>query len=427
MLLQATVRDVTESKLAEDKLKVYQDHLEELVAERTTELNRANLRLQQDIMLREKAEGQLLESQQMLQLVLDYIPQYVFWKDRDSVFLGCNRNFALAAGVEFPQNLVGKTDYDLAWKKEEADFYRECDRRVMELDTPELHIIESQRQAGGKQAWLDTNKIPLHDGEGRVVGILGTFEDITERKQAENALRESEERLKEANRGLEAFTYTVSHDLRSPLTVILGYSEILQKSLRDRLDKQELSSLSAIYDSGIRMVELVEDLLTLAKAGQIEGPAEPLDTAEVANDVVCGLADVITQAGVSVAVGDLPTLRVPKTLLIQVFHNLIGNAIRYGCKPGDIIEVEGERKGARVRFYVRDYGPGVPAEERGRIFEAFCRGTTGKGKKGTGIGLATVQKITRLFDGRAWVEETPGGGSTFCVEMVDVPVSAPIK
>ncbi len=240
-------------------------------------------------------------------------------------------------------------------------------------------------------------------------------------------MRESKERLKEANRGLEAFTYTVSHDLRTPLTVILGYAELLQKSLQDRLDKQELNCLSVIYDAGIRMVELMEDLLSLAKAGQIERPAEPSDTVAVVNDVVCGLAEIITQAGVTVVVGDLPTLRLPKTLLVQVFHNLIANAIRYGCKPGDVIEVEGERKGAKVRFYVRDYGPGVPAEERGRIFEVFYRGTTGNGKKGTGIGLATVQKIARLFDGRAWVEETAGGGSTFCVEMVDVPVSASIK
>ncbi len=419
-VLQATVRDVTESKLAEEKVKRYQNHLEELVAERTAELAEVNQRLQQDIMLREKVEGHLRGSQQMLQLVLDHIPQHVFWKDRDSVFLGCNRNFAEAAGVASPQELVGKTDYDLAWTKEETEFYRECDRRVMELDTPALHIIESQRQADGKQAWLDTNKIPLHDGAGRVVGILGTYEDITERQKAENALRESEKRLKEVNRELEAFTYTVSHDFRTPLTVILGYADLLQKILRDRIDEQELNCLSAIYDSAIRMEELMEDLLALARVGQIERPPDLFDAGEVVNDVSGGLAEIITKAGVSVVVGDLPTLRVPRTLLRQVFHNLIGNALRYGCKPGDVVEVGGERKEEKVRLYVRDYGPGIPEEERDLIFEVFYRGTTGKDEKGTGIGLATVQKIARLFDGRAWVEETPGGGSTFLVEMVDV-------
>jgi PAS domain S-box-containing protein len=420
-VLLATVRDVTESKLAEQKMERYQKHLEELVAERTAELAETNQRLQQDILLRKEAEGQLRESQQMLQLVLDNIPQLVFWKDRHSVYLGCNRNFAGAAGVESPQELAGKTDYDLPWAKKETEFYRECDRRVMESDTPEFHIIETQRQADGKQAWVDTNKIPLHDSEGRVVGILGTYEDITERQKAEDALRESEERLKKANRDLEAFTYTVSHDFRTPLTVILGYADLLQISLRDRLDEQELNYLSAMYESGIRMKELMEDLLDLARAGQIERPADLFDAGEVVNDVIHGLAEKITRAGASVAVGNLPTLRMPRTLLFQVFHNLIGNAIRYGCKPGDVIKVGGERKGSKVRLYVRDYGPGVPEEERSLIFDVFYRGTTGKDHKGTGIGLATVQKIARLFGGRAWVEEPPGGGSTFWVEMVDVP------
>ena len=109
-VLQATVRDVTEAKLAEEKLKRYQEYLEELVAERTAELDKVNQRLQQDIMLREKAEGHLRDSQQMLQLVLDHIPQHVFWKDRDSVYLGCNQNFAGAAGFESPEDLIGKTD-----------------------------------------------------------------------------------------------------------------------------------------------------------------------------------------------------------------------------------------------------------------------------------------------------------------------------
>ena len=380
-----------------------------------------------DISERKRAQDQIRESRQMLQLVLDYIPQYVFWKDLDSVYLGCNRNFAKAAGVETPQELIGKTDYDLAWKKDEADSFREYDRRVMKFDTPELHIIESQRHADGKQAWLDTNKIPLHDGEGQVVGILGTYEDITERRLAENALRESETKLKEANRELETFTYTVSHDLRTPLTVILGYADLLQKSLRDRLNEQELNSLSIIHDSGIRMVELMEDLLDLAKAGQIERPTEPCNTEEVVNEVVFGLTELINEVDVSVAVGALPTLRVPRTLLFQILHNLIGNALRYGCKPGDVIEVGGDRKGEKVQLYVRDHGAGVPEEERGRIFEVFYRGTTRKNERGTGIGLATVQKIARLFDGRAWVEETPGGGSTFWVEMVDVSVNTLIK
>ena len=149
-----------------------------------------------DITERHRAQKALQEKEAFLKLVLDNIPQFIFWKDRNSVYFGCNRNFALAAGCSTPEEIVGKTDYDLPWKQEEADFFRECDARVMETDTPEYHIIEPQLQANGKQAWVDTNKVPLHDAQGKVVGILGTYEDITERRQAELELQQSEQKYR---------------------------------------------------------------------------------------------------------------------------------------------------------------------------------------------------------------------------------------
>ena len=131
----------------------------------------------------------------LLRLVIDNIPQFIFWKDRDSVYLGCNRNFAIAAGVGPPENIAGKTDFDLAWTHDQATFFRAVDRKVMESGQAEYHIIEPQLQADGKHAWLDTNKVPLLDAAGTVVGILGTFEDITERQTAQEDLREREARL----------------------------------------------------------------------------------------------------------------------------------------------------------------------------------------------------------------------------------------
>ncbi len=138
---------------------------------------------------RHHTEVKLRESQQLLQLVMDNIPQFVFWKDCNSVYLGCNRKFARAAGVGEPERIIGLNDYDLPWKASETDWFREWDRRVMRSGVPQLNIVEPQQQANGKQSWLNTNKIPLRDTQGNVVGILGTFEDITERKQAEENLR----------------------------------------------------------------------------------------------------------------------------------------------------------------------------------------------------------------------------------------------
>ncbi len=141
-----------------------------------------------DITAGRQAEIQLRESQQLLQLVIHNIPQLVIWKDCNSVFLGCNQSAAIAAGLSDASQIVGKTDYDLPWTPEETTWYLECDRRVMASGNPELHILETQRQADGKQAWLETNKIPLRDVGGDVMGILVTIEDITERKQTEQRL-----------------------------------------------------------------------------------------------------------------------------------------------------------------------------------------------------------------------------------------------
>lgn len=368
--------------------------------------------LVQDVTESRRVQDQIRESKQMLQLVLDYIPQAVFWKDRTSVYLGCNRNFARTAGVECPQDLIGKTDYDLVWKREEADFFRACDRRVMENDRPELHILEPQLQAGGKQAWVDTNKVPLHDAEGRVVGILGTFEDITERKAAEEA-------LVEANRELDAFVYTVSHDLRTPLTPIIGYAEVLQVLCREQLDEKSLHFLAEIENQGRRMQALLEDLLALAKVGEVERPAVPVDLNRELNEVLLGLGSQMAAAGVVAKQNPLPKVRLPRSFLTQIFTNLIGNAIRYAGAAGSPIEIGGERVGKLVQLYVQDHGPGIPPAEHSRIFEVFYRCASKDHLPGSGIGLATVQKIARLYGGRAWVEETPGGGSTFWVELTD--------
>ena len=177
-----------------------------------------------------QTEEKLRESQQLLQLVMDNIPQAIFWKDRNSVFLGCNRNLARDANLASPADIIGKTDYDFPWTPEEVEFFRECDRGVMESGEPQLGIIEPQQRADGKQYWLETNKIPLRNAQGEVIGILGTYEDITIRKQAEEKLQqlneELETRVGERTQELEILI----NELKQQITERLAAEEKLRRS-----------------------------------------------------------------------------------------------------------------------------------------------------------------------------------------------------
>jgi two-component system, cell cycle sensor histidine kinase and response regulator CckA len=144
-----------------------------------------------DIVARRRAEESVFRAQQMLRLVLDTIPQRVFWKDTNSVFVGCNAAHARDAGLADSAEIVGKTDHELPWG-EQADEYAIVEKAVLASGEPRLGFEESQVRADGKVGWNRVSKVPLFDGEGRVVGILGTYEDITERRNSEEALRESE-------------------------------------------------------------------------------------------------------------------------------------------------------------------------------------------------------------------------------------------
>jgi PAS domain S-box-containing protein len=148
-----------------------------------------------DITRQKELQDDLEKQNDLLKNILSNVPAAVFWKDRNSVYLGANEKIARDAGLHSPDELVGKTDYDLSWAREQADFYRECDRQVMDSGEPMLNIEETQKQADGKEVSLLTSKVPLLDESGRAYGMLGIYMDITRRIQAENTLKRSEARL----------------------------------------------------------------------------------------------------------------------------------------------------------------------------------------------------------------------------------------
>ncbi|MBD2301533.1 PAS domain S-box protein [Nostoc sp. FACHB-190] len=196
ILLISEGRDITELKQTQAALKQANQELEQRVRERTTALQQTNQQLLTEIAERQMIEAQLRQSQSMLQLVMDAIPQGIMWKDCNSVVLGCNRNFATIVGVEKPEDIIGKTVDEFLANKSEADFHHECDARVMATHQPEHHLISYLRLVNGKHTWIEISKIPIHDVAGNVIGLLGTVEDVTERQQAQADLQISEERFR---------------------------------------------------------------------------------------------------------------------------------------------------------------------------------------------------------------------------------------
>ncbi len=170
-------RQISEIKKSENDLTLERITLEDTVR-----------KLNQQIIERNTIEIRLAESRNMLRLVMDSIPQFVFWKDEKSIYLGCNNNFLSVVGLGKVEDLIGLSDFDLPWTKEEAEGYRAADQRVISSGIPEYSIIETQLQADGRVAWIETNKVPLRDSRGQIIGILGCYQDISERKKYEQKL-----------------------------------------------------------------------------------------------------------------------------------------------------------------------------------------------------------------------------------------------
>lgn len=182
-----------------------------------------------DITEAKSAEAKLRSSQEMLQTVMNTIPEYVFWKDLDSVYLGCNENFAMVSGVDIPDNIIGKTDFDLAWRDVEAELFRALDQEVISTDKPQLSIISPQRQADDQDAWIEINIVPLHDGDGSVIGVLGTYHDITEKHIAEENLIKSEAKYRSlAEQSVQGITILSADKLlyyNPAFRELVGYTE----------------------------------------------------------------------------------------------------------------------------------------------------------------------------------------------------------
>lgn len=361
-------------------------------------------------------ERSLNENMQKTNLLLKSAAEGIYGLNLEGNCTFCNPAGLKLLGYELEADLLNKNLHQLIHHTHsDGTPYPAEDCRICHAyqHDSEVHLAdEILWRADGTSFPAEYWSYPLKRGN-KTIGAVVSFLDISDRKR-------TEQKLLDANRELDAFVYTVSHDLRTPITAVVGYADLLKELHRQELSEEAMELVNVIEKQGEKMSLLLTDLLALATAGNIDPPVKPIDCNEVLKYVLTELEISKDDTGARVVVENLPHVQIPESLLIQIFENLIGNALRYaGTKEGPI-EVGGERVGKRVRFYVRDHGQGIPKEECARIFDVFYRGSTGKKLTGSGVGLATVQKIARLYGGQVSVEDTPDGGATFWVELEDV-------
>jgi light-regulated signal transduction histidine kinase (bacteriophytochrome) len=227
-------------------------------------------------------------------------------------------------------------------------------------------------------------------------------------------LEQKSKELVRSNEELEQFAFKAAHDLQSPLTTILGYSELLnEESMGRSLTQNEKElGLSAIAKGATRMSLMIKALLDYAKVTKEEKKVPPVDLAQVVREVIENLHATITEKKAEVVSDSLPTVAINPGLAGILFQNLIGNALKY-CENAPRVHVSAVRKGRKWIFSVRDNGIGIPEESLERVFIMFEKLATQREYPGSGIGLATCQKIVARYGGRIWVESKPGEGSTF--------------
>src|SRR5215218_8944369 len=255
---------------------------------------------------------------------------------------------------------------------------------------------------------------PLRDDVGRIIGGMAISRDITARRQAEVALEQRAGELERSNNELEQFAYVASHDLSEPLRMVSSYLQLLRRRYHGKLDADADQFIDFAVDGAGRMRDLIDDLLTYSRAGRGDQPLEPVDSRAVVERVVDAVQTVDDAREARIAIGELPTVMGDRHQLVQLFQNLIGNAVKF--VPDDRmpeIEVSAARAGDRWRFEVCDNGIGLDPAHAERIFRMFQRLHTREEYAGTGIGLAIAKKVVERHGGTIWAEPRPEGGSRF--------------
>jgi two-component system sensor histidine kinase/response regulator len=366
-----------------------------------------------DITERKATEETLARERNLLRTLMDNLPDHIFVKDTSSRFVTANLATLHSLGASSLEEIIGKTDFDFLRRDLAEQFFRD-EQEVCRTGRPLMNREELLVDRAGQAKWLLTTKVPLRDGTGAVVGLVGMSHDISDRKRMEEQWRQAKETAEIANRAKSEFLARMSHEIRTPMNGILGMTDL---ALDTELSAEQREYLQMVKASGDGLLTVINDILDFSKieAGKLELESAAFHLRDSLDDTVRTLGLRAQQKGLELAchvcpdvpdrlVGDLGRLR-------QVIVNLIGNAIKF-TERGEVIvtvrrdRIEPETSGCLLYFEVKDTGIGIPAAKQRIIFEPFEQVEGGDSRRygGTGLGLAIASQLVALMGGHLDVE-----------------------
>jgi len=379
--------------------------------------------LNKEIAERKQAEDELRNSEERIKLLLESTAEAIYGLDVEGKCTFANPSCLKMLGYESMDDVLGKNMHNLIhhtrpdgspYPMQECHIYEAFQKGTgTHVDDEVLWHKDGTSFAG--EYWSH----PMYEN-GRVIGSVVTFMDITERKGLEKARQKLVDNLEEKATEMERFVYTVSHDLKSPLITIQGFLGLLEKDAIGGETKRIQGDISHIQKAARQMQELLADLLEISRIGRLVNPPEKVKFNQLVQDVVELLGGQIKACDVQIDImPEMPTLYGDRTRLLEVVQNLIDNALKFmGEQTAPHIEIGYHLKKGENIYYIKDNGIGIEPRFHQKVFELFER--LDPAVDGTGIGLAIVKRIIELEGGRIWIEsEGKGRGCTFCFIFPD--------